>query len=216
MAYGGEGFRDGIPIVVLDRATGTVARLAAWPTRLAWSPDGSRLLVVDNSGRWVRVIDAGTGEKLVQIDDDWAAEPVGWTSDGRSILYRRCAPNLTKPEAMACLAGPPSIVDLEDPDRTPRLYEGPIPGTGVPSPDGAWLASVRADGVYVAALGGVAHRIAEVDLALTLSDAVSPSWSLDGTWIAFEALGGIFAVPRAGGEPVHLMVGLGPAWAPGQ
>ena len=206
--------QEQVGIQVLDRSTGTATRLSALAYVPVWAPDSARLLI-HRDGRWVRVIDAATGATLVHIADEWAEAPVGWTADGRSILYRRCAPDLPKNQAIACLESSPWIVSLDDPTHTARRYDGDVPAIGVPSPDGAWVAFAGYDGLYVAPVGGTGDRVVEVDLGSSSANEYVPSWSPDSAWLAF-AWRGINLVPRTGGDARLAIPGaLAPAWQPG-
>ena len=97
---------------------------------------------------------------------------------------------------------------------------GRVVSSGVRSSDGRSLAfAVRQKGrnvLHVASFDGTAAR----SLALALDLRSSPSWSLDGQWIAVaadtEEGSRIFKVPLESGEPVRLTDALSfnPVWSP--
>lgn len=81
------------------------------------------------------------------------------------------------------------------------------------SPDASKLAYiVLGDGLYVArADGSEATRLASFEE----SGDAPPSWSPDGSAIAYEAEGTVSVVPAGGGEPTILATeGHAPAWSP--
>jgi Tol biopolymer transport system component len=81
------------------------------------------------------------------------------------------------------------------------------------SPDGSRIAYVLlGDGLYVArADGSQATRLAPLG-----ESAAPPSWSQDGSTIAYEADGAVSVVPAGGGQRTTLATeGRAPVWSPG-
>jgi dipeptidyl aminopeptidase/acylaminoacyl peptidase len=224
VAYpGGEGYPEDngqsflIPTQVLDLMAGEMSHLGAAGT--AWSPENNRLLGAASDH--IAVVDARSGETLVRIDDPWAVPDadVGWSPDGGSIFYHRCAPDLNKIEAMTCMAGPSWIVNLADPNFNPEPNLGREPPKGMLSPDGQWLASFIVagevpDGLYILpATGGEPRLVARLELDDGALEH-PPSWSPGGQWLAVGLPGGIHLVAAGGGEPIAVTLGGGPAWQP--
>jgi hypothetical protein len=221
----GEGYPDDagqsfqIEATLVDLLTGTMSSLETTASMVVWSPDGKRLLAAEAAR--MLVLDAHAPSTRLRIDDPWVEHdaPVGWSADGGSIFYHRCAPDLDKDEAMACHAGPSWIVDLDDPNLVPQPNAGPEPPRGELSPDGSWLAAFvdaeLASGLYLTpAAGGDPVLVALLDLDSGAFEH-PPSWSADGAWIAVGIPSGINVVPASGGEPLFVTHGEIPAWQPG-
>jgi Tol biopolymer transport system component len=207
---GGQSFL--IPTRILDLATAQMVDSRAAGT--LWSPDSTRLLGA--SFDQISVVDARSDERLLRIDDPWAAADgeVGWSPDGASIYYHRCDPQAGKLEAMACLAGPSWIVNLADPNLIPEPNVGPEPAKGTISPDGRWVARFMSDGLYLTpATGGSPRLVARLDLDSGAFE-YPPSWSPDSQWLAVGVPRGIHLVAAAGGDPVLMTRGAAPAWQP--
>ena len=220
----GEGYTDDftdsfqIGALVVDLLTGTVLSLKVAATAVVWSPDSRRLLGADGSG--VLVIDAQSAAIQLRIDDPWVEpdSPVGWSADGGSIFYHRCAPELNKDEVMACMAGPSWVVDLADRNLVPRPNAGPEPPKGALAPDGRWRAAFMDReteiGLYLTPAGGGERLLlARLEPDAGIYDHL-PSWSSDGAWLAIGIPDGIHIVHVAGGEPRFVAIGAAPAWQP--
>lgn len=220
----GEGYPDGagtsfaIDAVVLDLLSGTMSSLDIPSSSIVWAPDSRRLLAAV-AGR-ILVVDAHSQVTQLRIEDPWVQPdaPVGWSVDGESIFYRRCAPDLNKDEAMACMAGPSWVVNLSDPNLVPRPNPGAEPPQGALSPDASWYAAFldaeAASGLYLTPRAGGEPR----PVALLRLDGGTfehpPSWSGDGAWLAIGTPSGISVVAAAGGEPLFVTLGEAPAWQP--
>jgi dipeptidyl aminopeptidase/acylaminoacyl peptidase len=83
-------------VYVLEPEAGEVARVADTApgncARLRWSPDGRSLALARtrnfvNYGVSVLNLDTGTERMLIPIDDAATSTPVGWTRDGRRVIF---------------------------------------------------------------------------------------------------------------------------------
>jgi Tol biopolymer transport system component len=211
VAYPGDGDPGGIPVVILDLQQGIVRPLSQVSTVVRWSPDSSRLLLL-HIGKGIEVIDR-TGKTVLRLDDSGVESIVGWTPDGRSILFRSCEAGLPKDQVLACLEDPPWGVSVEDPGSARTRYEGPIPPTYAAwSPDGQWVANVEPDGLYVGA--SIDERVLVFPAHVNADYAEYPAWSPGADWIAFRGPETIVVVPRTGGDALPQAPGYFAAWRP--
>lgn len=226
VAFGGDGMEDGSSgLVLLDLATGTRRQVTAGgETAPIWSPDGSRILAL-LPRRGLRIIDGTSAAVVARIDDPDVESPVGWTSDGLSVLFHRCGMDLSKTGCMNA----PTLAASTDGSNV-RTYDGPMPaGPSEPqlaSPDRRWIAS-WADGTLqvTPSPGGPGVRLAP---GVELAPGDSPAWSRDSMWLAFWGIAegptatsngattGLYAVRRDGGQPIRLTEGSDRviAWQP--
>ena len=193
-------------LVVLDVARGREREPAKGIDGLSWSPDGRRIAVGQNFR--VAVVDLATNERVSLGEGDRPA----WSPDGRLIAFVRdrdvwvVRPDGGEPRALEIgarfvdeLAWAPDSTRLAVVDETGR------------SSAQSRLRVVRVDGnePRVRVLAGPER----VD---------SPSWSPDGTALAFESFRSgnweVYSVPAEGGEPTNLTRNPAydalPAWSP--
>lgn len=230
VAFSGDGSEDGTSgIVLLDLIDGTRRQLTtrgevvdvpdAGPADALWSPDGTRILAYLPSRRVV-IIDVKTGAELARIGDAGVSWVIGWTPDGKSVIYHSCGPELDKDE---CIAATHLAADLDGSHVRP--YTGPLPPatseTSLTSPDGRWVASWANWRLRVApSTGGT---------GLQLAAGGGAAWSPDSAWLVFSAnvavpgtsvdafSSALFVIHRDGGSPIQLTDGpddTSPAWGP--
>jgi Tol biopolymer transport system component len=186
-------FSDARPIQVTSSST--------WETQPAISPDGGRIAYVSNgSGNLEVYIIGSEGGKPVPLTHDPASDHTpAWFPDGSAVAFvsdRRGKSDVWK---TGQLGGEPTLL---------------VENAGHPaiSPDGRRIAFTRPDSSGI-------HRIAVADLRnpsqaplLTgpsdgLWDHLAPSWSPDGTRIAYAAFDGLWTVPASGGPAHHVLPG---------
>lgn len=194
-------------MVLVDPNDGSRATWFLGGQTFAWSPSGDRLAVPDGNGLWT-VNPDGTGKSFVQVGE--GAENAAWSPDGARIAYN-------SPEGIV-------IIDVDGSNRTV------VPNTdwfslSDWSPDGEWLLGskrseedpdedlwkIRADGSDLAQI---------VDRP---GHQLRPTWSPDGTQIAFEdwisaSDHEISLVSPNGGSVITLTQSSGlaqsPSWSP--
>lgn len=206
-------------------------------TSPAWSPDGAKIAYINRGEIWLMDAD---GRHPQQVTDDFVDKARLWRSnDGSSIYYTAV---LTAPLPNEWDGPEAFVTQLNGSGSSPadwrEIYHRFLPGR---SPDGTQLATVTLwDG------GGHIHG--NVDIRPSVSDHAHPglllpeslqnrliaeedrdswrtfpTWSPDGTRIAFAALlqfkgqFEIWAADIAGDDWVELTNGLGghsPAWQP--
>jgi dipeptidyl aminopeptidase/acylaminoacyl peptidase len=158
-----------------------LTRDATFMGNLSWSPDGSKLALINNEILFVMNADGSGLHRLTP--DDAQVQEFAWSTDGTRIAYSQAVPGAGLTETM-------TVVDV---GSRKLESDSPIPG-GDPtwSPDGHRLASQRcrpADqpsafdcDIWVSAPDGSdAHR-----LVRGKTDDRSPRWSPDGRQIAYR------------------------------
>jgi dipeptidyl aminopeptidase/acylaminoacyl peptidase len=183
-------FPSGKTTVVVDfRTSGPERSAPSYPT---WSPDGSMIAFTTGDGAAYTVEVDGTN--LTQItglsDTGCADRQLAWSSDGSVILAsRECADHSLN----GIYAFGPSGADARQ-----VIPIGPtILGISV-SPDGARIAfAERRRGLFVASIDATGLT------QLTHGNDMSPTWSPDGSAIAFSRGYQVWVVPAGGGEPIQ-------------
>lgn len=193
---------DGGRVWKIPAAGGTPVRLTAQAGHYAnpaWSPDGSRLLIVQGSGLEfrgrqpedessfeIRWMDAAGGEThpvtSVETSNFHAFHPQAfWSADGTRVLHRKPVERKkpTDDPANDLVSVRLDGTDEKDLLRLPALAEM------VPSPDGTWVAFTSRDNVYVAAVPET--RTKEPPQA-TIDGGSVPVWRLSdaaGSYVAW-------------------------------
>ena len=205
-------------IAVVDLGTGTVADLTAasdeYDVSPAWSPDGSRIAFARYGplkGIYVMNADGSSVERLTPDSGEYVDAPA-WSPDGSKITFT-CDVNLCQ-------------IDLD----------GTGPTVLTPGFDAAWSpdgATIAFGGYFysvpfcddwgncydfwysdIAVMNADASDVSPLTFEL---DAGGPTWSPDGSRIAFwSGYGGIATVNADGAGLKWLSpVGYGPVWMPG-
>lgn len=170
-----------------------------------WSPDGRLLAIADAAGD-IQILNVETGQlsPLNGANDPGVFETMpAWSADGTTIAYVRSE----GPNDGFMVTGGADIYVVPSGGGT----AGPLPGASgdgfnyypAYSPDGRWLAFTRhttgsttyaapeAEIFLVPAGGGAAQRLAANDgengIALSNVSNSWPTWSLDGTQLAFTS-----------------------------
>jgi Tol biopolymer transport system component len=180
-----------------------------------FQPVAGRIVYYTNSGLWA--VDPSAPTRLVHLvtqSDQFVGftVPLGWSSDGTSLLFLREDPtDQTHPDDR-------HLFILHADGTETQVTPEPVDGAAI-SPDGSWVvfAAATDDGLYVVdADGGQPVRIA---------DGEEPTISPDGTQIAYLSLprsgGGVQAgrehvwVANADGTDAHEILAGEPALAQG-
>jgi WD40 repeat protein len=181
---------------------------------LAWSPDGGSLVYQGREGRAheignIFVLDVGTGTVRqvthleYQVNEWWFLSP-DFAPDGDTILFhlpRQSAEDVWDLWSVPASGGEKSLVRRNA-------------GFGVYAPDGdtiAYLSPVRSNfaggGLWVVDVDGGEPR-----LLVDGTGLVWPSWSPDGTRIAYGQRGRIFVVDVTTGRSTTITRGVVPEW----
>jgi len=178
----------------------------------AWSPDGTRIayaapsaLLPGTSQIWTVQAD-GTGQQEVTAFTDFPGpENLAWSPDGNTIAYER--------NGLYAL-------DLLDTGATPTLLYGDAYEPSF-SPDGHMIACASGQGLRLLRYDGAATPITQT--ALLFDTGYAPSWSRDGSHIAFyDAPNGIgrIRVVNVDGTGSHVVLEdpvlsyAEPVWSP--
>lgn len=224
VAFGGDGDpSSGTGVRLLDLSTGSLIALTddgAWNP--IWSPDGDMLMVM-LPGRRLGVIDVASRDQVAVIGSD-VDRLLGWTPDGRWVLFNACTSGMSKRE---CMAAP--VLRADAVGSEPEVYTDPLPTSvlGAPSPDGNWVAEV-VDGCVFEVVAEAAATLHPLDtwtelVAACPSPDRSVSWSPDSAWVAMSSGSSgsesvIALWSPLGGAPVPITEGPSdghPAWQPG-
>lgn len=184
--------------------------------RPAWSPDGTRLLVLNNEGL-ITVAPDGSDPTPVPIPT-WGSIGGGydWSPDGTKIVY-----------AQETMSGVSRMVVMDadgtDPVRITRcrrrVCRGGLGDTSPRwSPDGSTIAFVRAHNLYLVApdgsdlrrLTGCSETLRSVRCRFD-----DPIWSPDGTLLAFTHQGAVWTMDPDGTHRQRIVAaGFVAAWRP--
>src|SRR5688500_3394989 len=186
-------------VVLVGPAARAPAAPSSTPTQLAWSPDGTRLLVA-RTGPLLEVrADGGVARELVANGNSWYRTP-RWSPDGRRVAVNRSPFGSGPPPAI-------EVVDATD-GRVVATLDGQNP---VWSPDGTRLAYTTPG-----AGGRPLLTVADSDGAdiRVLGPGAAPAWRPDGLAIAFERDFTIRTIAVDGSAERRIGEGERPLWSP--
>jgi len=169
-----------------------------------WSPDGSEIAYhafTPPGTRQLRIIRSSGGPPSIVSPTPLNQRQPGWSPDGRSLVFD---------------AGRGPLGDIYTTQRTatgnwtPPHIVAMKGGTGRWSPDGSYIAYVRADGIWVTTrAGGPSRQVFRLDTLdkLRLGNA---EWSRDSKRILFKRFDGegrtsFWSIPVTGGQPKLLV-----------
>ena len=191
----------------------------------SWSPTGSQIVFAAadslNGTAIYRVNSDGTS--LVSLtDSSWDSEAPAWSPDGTKIAFQH--QGTPGGEETIYLMNPDGSGVVQLTAQTPGVNYDTYPAW---SPDGTRLAFARAfQGTGLGGAGGPVHifvigrdgsGLTDLTPDITTNPYVEPpSWSPDGTRIAFSMHGGWLVIMNADGTNRHtLLYGADfPAWRP--
>jgi Tol biopolymer transport system component len=206
-----------LQVYLLNLADGKLRRLTRGQgdhRALAWSPDGSRLLVQQRGGLYAVRANGSRQVRLTSGGDGFNAD---WSPSGKRLAFRA--------------AGALYVVDSSGHNKR-RLARGVVGGgflTGNVSwsPDGTQIAFARRHGIFLVRSDGRggARRIAirpriRTHCCAGPSTFLQPSWSPSGSRIAFvvddakTAGYGVYVMKPDGTQATRLQKGHGPVWSP--
>jgi Tol biopolymer transport system component len=186
----------GADIDVIDLDGGNRRRLVrtlrSYP-QVDWSPDGTRIAYdeSENNQALIYVLNVETGARSLVVSDGYAPD---WSADGARIMFQ----SYDSKENRYYL----EVVKSDGTDRH-RILAGSEPWEGLRwSPDDRRIA-------YVSVRGGIWIMNADGSDARRLLDGYGyvPSWSPDGSSIAFEQRLEVMTVPSNGGTPRRVTYG---------
>jgi Tol biopolymer transport system component/imidazolonepropionase-like amidohydrolase len=182
---------------------------AAWPLYPGWSPDGQRIVFQHTTGIFdpyrivvVSVVDGAMSE-IAQTAGAWTARP-HFSADGKSIYYTARTGKIANLYRLPLATGakPEAVTDL-----TRHVHEGLV------SPDGRWFAHRRNSEIFVASMGAVPIRDAQLR-RLSEEGGRSFSFTPDSSAVVYSANGRVWRQPVAGGSRTEMAMRLAPPAAP--
>ena len=186
-------------LVAVDAESGSQRQLTRgprWHRTGRWSPDGTRIALVEDES--VAVMDAD-GTDFHVLVPEWGND-LAWSPDGTRIAYTTAANEI-------------GVVDA-DGGAPVRLGRGAQPAW---SPDGTRIAaagSLYDGGVVVYDLAAGQRRV----LAQDAPFFANPAWSPSGDTIAYAAFAedgyDVYLVAAKGGIPRRLTDGWAASWSP--
>jgi serine/threonine-protein kinase len=178
-----------------------VTSAPAWELQPAISPDGGRIAYASNEGGNLDVFIIGSeGGKPVALTHDPAADyDPTWFPDGSAVAFTSQRRGRNDVWKMGQLGGEPTL--LVESAAHPAI-----------SPDGRRIAFIRPDSagvqrIAIADLDNPARSKVLTGPADGLWDHLSPSWSPDGSRLAYAAFDGLWEVSAKGGPARRVLAG---------
>jgi Tol biopolymer transport system component len=208
---------------LLEPGTAEPRQLRKHGSIAVWSPDGTRVAVVDDDpfGGGLVVVDPDSGSELEVTDD--AVTGVAWEPAGERIAFLASDPSVDPFE----LVGESRLMLAVPGDRPTELAAVSGFGSMAWSPDGSRIAvdTFAGSGSGVSVLDADAgDELFVIDAGTAITSA--PRWSPDGDLLAFMRSDGfdlsttVMSVDADGGDPVELAdlgplaVTAPPVWSP--
>jgi TolB protein len=206
----GDGSTAADGVYIVDLATADRRFIAPFVGGPDWSPDGSKLAFT--GGGAMGVADLASGEVAAFDLADFSAFP-SWSPDGNTIAFT----------SVIDISNPPVLYLMNSDGTNARRIPLPLPRTELDWPD--W--SPTGDRI-VAIESGIEKRLLVTDTLaqdtarITPQDveADDPSWSPDGSWIAYTRRRSSrrfdIHLVRPDGSEDHVLVnnGFDPTWSP--
>jgi eukaryotic-like serine/threonine-protein kinase len=182
---------------VLDIERGTLTRvsqLAGDQDRATWMPDSVHVTFgADTTGNGaVRMFSHrfdGAGDATMLFDSTESPSPLGWSPDGRKLLYRQIS---------AATGQDVWIYSADERTSTPLLQGPANEWSAAFSPDGRWVAYVSDESgaaqVYVRGVRAPGRSQVSID------GGTAPVWARDGRELFFAKGDTLFATPVTLGE----------------
>jgi Tol biopolymer transport system component len=158
-----------------------------------WSPDGTEIAYADNENNQQRIytVDVATGLRSLVLTGGGAPD---WSHDGKRIMFR----SYDSAENRSYL----EVVDRDGGNRHRLLTADPTWEGLRWSPDDTRVVYASNRGT-----GGLYVMNADGTDARRVTDGYAPSWSPDGSSLAFETRLEIDTVPLSGGKPTRITYG---------
>jgi Tol biopolymer transport system component len=224
-----------LAVLALAHAAGAGVTPADW-RNVTVSPDGTQIAFTngDDWKIWVARPDGSDAHVLAPAPTDEGVSDMHWTQDGLLVdsnftVYQvrpgrkarvvisgkhggftfadggtRVATGLER------APGPYFVADVVSGKHWQLGSPRTVNNTGSISPDGTRVAWSSAGGVWIARLGGAAHRLAAA--------AACPTWSPDGMSLSFMRLADLRVISASGGKSRLLAANVGgcqqTAWSP--
>ena len=160
-------------------ARGSSGHSCCLPAFPIWSPDGRRIAYTDGNGQILVKRSDGTGgvESLITATDR-IRNPVFWTRDGRSIIFRTQAPATGLDLDQVSTEGNHAV--------TPLLETPANEGSPGISPDGRWMSYMSDESGGAVQLFLAPYPAGGGKWQVTSNGVSNYSWFPDGRRIAFE------------------------------
>ena len=185
-----------VSVDAASRVQRQLTRGPSWHRGGRWSPDGSRIALVEDTS--LAVMDAD-GTDLRVLVPEWAGD-LAWSPDGRRIAYATATDEI-------------SVVDADGGDPV-RVGRGTNPAW---SPDGTRIAA--AGSLFLGGL--VVYDLTAGERQVLSKDApfyANPAWSPSGDTLAYAAFAedgyDVYLIGTEGGAPRRLTDGWAASWSP--